>query len=402
MHFNGKKKLLIKLLFYTIFSYKYLVRRNKKVKRLLILRTDALGDFILFSALLPYIKRKYKEYEITMVVNPIASDLVKLFPYINNTILYDAKANRLKDHINFINKIIERKFEIVFYAQVNSNPWGELIVNLSKAQERIGVYHRSYSVRKREKLSKLFNNLIDIPTEIISQVEINSYILRKLGIIVNEVLIPKITVAKNEIIETAEAAYINNLDKRKFCIIFPGAGQSYRVWPAPNYIAVIKYLIKKDITPLVCGSNNDKKFASAIVQALSNKEVINLVGQTDLLLLAWLLTKSLFYLGSETGILHLAIAVNTPVICLIGGGHFGRFFPYGNEKRNRIVYDENMSCMRDNWNCARNLPHGEPAPCIKGIRLENVLNEIDSLLNFLNIKNSISYSHNLSNDLHIK
>ena len=45
-----------------------------------------------------------------------------------------------------------------------------------------------------------------------------------------------------------------------------------------------------------------------------------------------------YILGVKQVPLHIAVAAGTPTVCLMGGGHFGRFFPYGDIDKNRIVY----------------------------------------------------------------
>jgi hypothetical protein len=54
----------------------------------------------------------------------------------------------------------------------------------------------------------------------------------------------------------------------------------------------------------------------------------NLCGETTLTRLAALVGKARLAVGAETGVSHVACAVGTPQVILIGGGHFGRFHPY--------------------------------------------------------------------------
>jgi len=54
----------------------------------------------------------------------------------------------------------------------------------------------------------------------------------------------------------------------------------------------------------------------------------------------------------------------------MGGGHFGRFFPYGNLKKNRVVYRK-MDCFACNWQCKFST-----VKCIEEISVDLVWQEI--------------------------
>ena len=135
------------------------------------------------------------------------------------------------------------------------------------------------------------------------------------------------------------------------------------------------------IRPVFCGSMNERKLISSIVTQMKAKDkILDISGMTDLPTILYLLKRSYFYFGSDTGITHLAAAIETPSICLMGGGHFGRFFPYGDLNKNKIVYDYKMTCKGDNWLCAKDVKNGESAPCVRDIKVDDVKKEIDTMI----------------------
>jgi ADP-heptose:LPS heptosyltransferase len=156
------------------------------------------------------------------------------------------------------------------------------------------------------------------------------------------------------------------------------------VWPVEKFAEIADYFIEKKITPVICGSKGEIDLVESILMNMKHKEdAVNLSGKTDLPTMIRLLKNSKCYFGSDTGITHIAAGIQIPAICLLGGGHFKRFFPYGDLTRNRIVFDESMKCMNDNWDCAKGLKGDESAPCIKNIDVENVKKEIDILFSIL-------------------
>ncbi len=87
-----------------------------------------------------------------------------------------------------------------------------------------------------------------------------------------------------------------------------------------------------------------------------------------------LLRRARLYFGGETGPLQLALAVGTPVVCLLGGGRFGRLFPAGDPRRNRAVH-LGMDCFGCNWRCRY-----DSIRCIQEIGEEHAWRELAALL----------------------
>jgi ADP-heptose:LPS heptosyltransferase len=80
-------------------------------------------------------------------------------------------------------------------------------------------------------------------------------------------------------------------------------------------------------------------------------------------------------IGSETSAMHIAAAVSTPSVCLLGGGHFGRFVPYPVNVEGVVpspVFHK-MECYGCNWQCTQSHEAGQPVPCISAISVEKVV-----------------------------
>ena len=90
-----------------------------------------------------------------------------------------------------------------------------------------------------------------------------------------------------------------------------------------------------------------------------------------------------FLIGNETSAIHIAAAVRTPSVCILGGGHFGRFIPYKLEKEPDgplpIPVYYKMTCFNCNWNCIYPIKKGEPTPCIKDITVDHVWKKVKKI-----------------------
>ena len=76
-------------------------------------------------------------------------------------------------------------------------------------------------------------------------------------------------------------------------------------------------------------------------------KVRDLRGQTTLEELAQEIAQADLYLGVDTGPTHLALALGKPTVVVLGGGDYGRFFPYGQAR----VVTHRMDCFQCHWEC---------------------------------------------------
>lgn len=103
---------------------------------------------------------------------------------------------------------------------------------------------------------------------------------------------------------------------RSFVLLAPGASLRHpaKRWPAAQFGAVAQALAAAGHLPVVVGTAAEISLADAIRRACPG--AIDLVGQTELGLLAALAQRARLTIGNDTGICHLAAAAGCPVIVL--------------------------------------------------------------------------------------
>lgn len=357
------------------FECSALTKNKRASKTVLIFRKDALGDYILFYPFLKYFRNYYRDYKITLVVPKIAFGLKDLLiPLSDEIIEFDAKkfSSNLFYRRRFIKTIAKAGFEIAIYPVYSRESVADLIMKLTKASKIIGF-------RNEEKSDYPYNITVSA-SEITSEIQRNAYFTSQCTGETVEIIFPSIELNNFRPAENARQLMKDyNLHEKTFAVIFPGSGAPYKKWPADRFAKVCDYLAKREIVPVICGAEYDRTISETIISIAETNQIVNLCGKTDISSLAHLLHSSIFYFGNDTGAVHLAAAIGTPAICILGGGHFGRFFPYGDLDKNIAVFDHDMSCLNDNWRCVKNLSPNEPAPCIAGVSVENCLSAIKKL-----------------------
>jgi ADP-heptose:LPS heptosyltransferase len=354
------------------------------MKRILIVRPDGIGDFVIFSAVLEKYKEFYAGYQIDILCHPNVRDLVIAIPFVNKVYVLDKfKLNHKKYLFYFLYilfKLNFNRYEKVIYPVYSPLKEVDGIVKLIQAKEKIafGGDKANNPVNEPHSRNNIFNILIESAQEKMSEVDRNVEFIRKLGLNFQGEFKTKFWFLSQDDLNAQRLMHQEELIEKKYICLFPGAGCEIRYWNTKDWIHLIDQVLNTypDYKIAILGYGNDLKPIDQILSGTKAQErIINLYGKTELRMLAKIIEKSLLLIGMETGAIHIAAALDVPNVCIIGGGHFRRFYPYGDLNRNRIVYHK-MDCYDCNWNCIYDV-----TKCIKNIKVEDVFHEVGVLMN---------------------
>jgi heptosyltransferase-1 len=104
----------------------------------------------------------------------------------------------------------------------------------------------------------------------------------------------------------------------RFAVVNPGAGWPSKIWPARRYGELASHLAARHGLPTVAvwGTPDELPLAQSIVAASAGRA--RLGPPTSMTELAALCRRAALFVGSDTGPMHLAVAVGTPTISLHG------------------------------------------------------------------------------------
>jgi heptosyltransferase-1 len=112
-------------------------------------------------------------------------------------------------------------------------------------------------------------------------------------------------------------------------ILHPGARWPTKLWPTAQWARLAEWLARdKGFQVVITGSPGDREMVGEIV-AQAEVTLINLAGRTSLAELAALLQKARLAVTTDTGPMHLAAALGTPVVALFGPTAPWRTGPFG-------------------------------------------------------------------------
>ena len=102
--------------------------------------------------------------------------------------------------------------------------------------------------------------------------------------------------------------------------IHPGGMPSHR-WPIENFSKIIEQISKSISCKFVVTGVDDEISLAERLKKITRGEIINLAGQINLNELCALIKRCALYISNDTGPMHIAAVLQTPLIAIFGPGH---------------------------------------------------------------------------------
>lgn len=313
--------------------------KNIQSNTLLLVRLDAIGDYVLFRNFIEILKKsnKYKKYKITLCGNIAWKDLAENYDksFFDNFIWIDRRKFIRNPIYRFkrLRYISQYGFKVAIQPMYSREfYYGDTIIKASGAKERIGSEGDLSNITNQQKVisNKYYTVLVPVKKENIFEFyrnkEFFKYILEE-KIKLNR---PNFKINKEEFKTPIYKPYI---------VIFPGAGSKDRRWQSYKFAEVADYVYKRyKYNIIIAGSKTDKILAEDIKNKSENLNIVDLTGRITLTQLVQIIKDTNILISNETCAVHIAAAVGAKAVCISKGFHFGRFDPYPKEIFNKIIY----------------------------------------------------------------
>lgn len=168
-------------------------------------------------------------------------------------------------------------------------------------------------------------------------------------------------------------SFIENYNLKHFVVLHCGARKVLRQWPANKFALLVKILHHKYQLQIVFAGTQEEEDTIHQIDQLSQIESIKCTRNFTLMHFASLVQKAALFVGNESGPLHLAAVMKTPLLGIYGPGVKDIFYPIGNTSE---VIHHILECNPcDQVTCVR--PEN---PCINLVTMEEVEQKIEILL----------------------
>jgi len=344
--------------------------------RVLLLRLDAIGDFVLFTGVLPYVRKHFQNNAITLVVDPIVAPLAEGCPYVDEIITIDQQRYATEKHYaGEIARKVRGKFEVAINVMYTRTWQSDNIIARTHAPVKIGFQCLDQDGQQERRLTEqvLYTHLVQTTNEWMFELDRYKQFLIGIGAPVSEQSMkPELWISEKDNQWAKDFVEAKFAATGKFAVLCPGAGFDSKLWSSGSFARIADYLIEDLSLPVViAGSEKDKELASGIIVNTKNR-IHGLTGKINLNQFAALVKQSSIYVGIDTAGFHIAWALGIPTIGIFGGGHFGRFTP--SLPHVQIVHHA-MDCYNCYWHCIY-----DETKCISSVTPEKVIHAIEQLM----------------------
>ncbi|PJJ84019.1 glycosyltransferase family 9 protein [Mucilaginibacter auburnensis] len=363
-----KKRNSFRLTRFILLKLPYLLRLINKLfkprKRLLIIKIDAIGDYVLFRNYLEVVRtsQKFKDYEIDLIGNIAWKDIalwydkpfISRFRFIKPDELYESPRKVLGLALSLFNS----RYEIVLQPAYTRTFIGDGLAALTGATNIIGFESDTEGIAPRYKIKtdKYYSELLKLPKVLYFEFDRSRFFFEQ--------------VLKQSIDLTGPHFPSKDAGKQGVTV-FLGAGNPKRGWRTENFSQLMELIMAETARPVnLVGGPEMEETAQQIEALLPPESVINMVGKTSLPKVIDHIMRTSLVICNETSAVHMAAACGTKAVCILGGGHFERFAPYPEHVYNRTIFVyEKMPCYNCNWLCIYDTAPGQPFPCIDKVTL---------------------------------
>lgn len=309
--------------------------------RILIVRLTAVGDVIHGIPVACALRDAFPNATLGWVVEGVAGDLLEGHPAIDHLIRVP---RRWWKSLRTIRQIRSQLRELEFDTTVDLQclTKSAAMAKLSGASRRLGAGGEA----AREISGWLNKELTVVSAEHV----IDHYlgILEPLGV-TNPTVRFELPEREMDGRYAENALREADLPAKQFLVVNPGAGWKSKLWPAERYGETAKRLFQRfGLRSLaVWGGQDELAMAESIIRASDG--AATLAPSTSLRELAAILRRARLFIGSDTGPMHLTVAVDTPAVSLHGTSRAEWCGAYGpSNRRVQAYYQEGSAKQRRN------------------------------------------------------
>lgn len=306
--------------------------------RILITRTDRIGDVVLSTPALKAVRDKYPNAHIACMVRPYAEDIIRDNPYVDEVVLYDkyGKHKSLFGTLKFALTLRKKRFDLAIMLHPTNRV--HMISYLAGIPERAG-YDRKLSFFLTKKMPHLKHE---------GKKHESEYTLELLGMI-------GIRAKEREFFVPVEKKSIGKIERIfseyhigkgvPLVAVNPGASCPSKRWPPAKFAVLCDGLAEKFRARIVIVADRENKKAADLLANDMKHEPVNLAGKTTVGELAALLSMCDLFVSNDSGPVHVASAVGTPVISIFGRKDPGlspkRWAPAGEKS---VFFHKDVGC----------------------------------------------------------
>ena len=269
---------------------------------ILVVKLDEFGDMANATHVFELLKKKYPNAIITLLCKPFLKQLLENAPSIDSIITKETEWDKAYD----------------------------VVVELRGTE---GTLKKSYQYKPSFRVDRgtvRFRNRGNQKQEVYTNYEIIKPLVGEL-----ECISPRIYIGLAN--ESFRKDFMERYQLKKYVVIHAGARMELRKWKAENYAKICDYLVQELGLGVVLAGGKDDEATNQKIKELAGANVHIMPEGNTLLDFASIAENAALFIGNESGPMHIASCMKTPILGLFGPGVKEVFYPFY-EKSNVIHY----------------------------------------------------------------
>ncbi|MCK5849631.1 MAG: glycosyltransferase family 9 protein [Kiritimatiellae bacterium] len=292
----------------------FLIKKNtssqhietSNIRKILIIRPGGMGDMIVLLPIIKLIKKHFPEADLELVCEKRNLEAIQIAGLKSVTTAYDSNP------VRFIMRLLKKNYDIVIDTE-QFHHCSAIFSILSGAPVRIGF-------NINPKRNPLYTHLINYAPDGPEGMQF-MHLIEPLGIKSTDYNLPGCLLDTNTQIPPPPEQLQKFMSSKPFVIIHPGGHTPQKLWHPEKFIELIKGIFSEyDYNIILVGDKADQEIANTIQIGTkeSSERIISCCGTLDLAEVAALMKQAEIFIGTDSGLAHLAVALELSSLTLFG------------------------------------------------------------------------------------
>jgi len=294
----------------------------RSARHILVIRLDNLGDVLVTTPAIHAVKASLPTAELTLLTSPVGAQVARLNPDVDDVIVYEAP---WMDPWHKLPQDSQREQQMI--ATIRERQFDGAIIFTSYHQSSLPAAYLCYLADIPLRLAasidgpgSLLTTRHRHPEHMMHEVERGLDLVRAIGLTTDELdLVLKVPLVARE--NVFDLLCIRDIHpQRPLLVIHPGCSMPARTYPWDMYARVIDLLVERlDATIVVTGAREERALVEQVlgkVQEHNRRALFACAGVLPFPEFCALIEAADLIITNNTGPMHIAAAVKTPVVAL--------------------------------------------------------------------------------------
>lgn len=343
--------------------------QNEHIQHILIIRFSSFGDIVLTTPLIRVLRKRFPDANIDFVVKQEFAEVVQTNPHLSTVYPYPAGTG-LRGLFRLAQQLRPNQYDLCIDIHRNFRSYFLRFLLRPTFTATFKKYLLKRILLVKTGINR-YADIVQVPARYLDSVKSFGVVNDGQGL---EVFPTVQHEAKVKAIFEQE-----QLIEQDLAIGFgPIAAHSLKQWPLEKFVQLGRQLVQRhQARILLFGGPADVEQGRTIASQLPNNPIL-LCGRLSLLESAVALRRCALFVGNDTGTVHLAAAMQRPIVVLFGPTveEFG-FYPYGTDA---TVISKALPCRPCTHTGKGRCKIQETHACMRRIEVEEVCAAVETLL----------------------